>query len=102
MIVYLQETQETTSAVKDCLVLFVGEMNVFKLRAARDGQHGALTPGVSILFHLGEDFGGAVEAGEGFGELGSDVHNLENGGDHEGQEHVVAKVVSDGPGMGKN
>ncbi len=52
--------------------------------------------GLGVLFVLGEDLGGAVEAGEGLGELGADGDELDDGGDHEGEEHDVGDVAAGG------
>ena len=52
--------------------------------------------GFGVFFALVEDLGGAVEAGEGFGELGADGDELDDGGDHEGEEHDVGDVAAGG------
>ncbi len=58
--------------------------------------------GVGKFVVLGEDLHGAVEAGDGFGELGADVHDLEDGRDHEGEEHGVLHVVAFGEASGES
>ncbi len=45
---------------------------------------------------LVEDLGGAVEAGDGFGELRADGNELDDGNSHEGEEHDVGHVAAGG------
>ena len=54
-------------------------------------------PGNLVLFELGHDFAGAIEAGKGLRELRADVHDLKDRRNHEGEKHVVAEVVADRP-----
>ena len=58
--------------------------------------------GALIFFELGHDLVGAIQAGKGLSQLGADVDDLEDGRDHEGEKHVVAEVVADGPSVGED
>ncbi len=50
--------------------------------------------GFAVFLGFVEDLGGAIEAGEGFGELGADGDELDDGGDHKGEKHDVGDVTA--------
>ena len=52
--------------------------------------------GLGVLWRLGEDLAGAVEAGEGLGELRADADDLDDGRDQEGEEHDVGDEAAEG------
>jgi hypothetical protein len=81
-------------AVQDGLAGFVGEDDVLEDYVALDGIDGVDAGGLAVLLGFGEDLGGAVEAGEGFGELGADADELGDGRDHEGEEHGELDVAA--------
>ena len=86
--------------MEDFLVGLVGEADVVEADVAADVGEGGLAGGFGVFLGLGEDLGGAVEAGEGFGELGADGDELSDGGDHEREEHHVGDVAAGGEGSG--
>ena len=53
--------------------------------------------GTWFFFELGHHFVGAVQSGEGFGQLRADGNHLHYGGDHEGEEEDVLQIVAGGP-----
>ncbi len=81
-------------AVKDRLAGVVGEGDFLEGDVAVDGGEVVGTGGLGVFFVLGEDLGGAVEAGYGFGELGADGDELNDRGDHEREEHDVGDVAA--------
>ncbi len=63
---------------------------------AVDGGEVVGASGLGVFLVLGEDLGGAVEAGDGLGELGADGDELDDGGDHEREEHDVGDIAAGG------
>ena len=69
-------------------------MTLSKTTSPLDGADGTGASGLAIFLGLVEDLGGAIEAGEGFGELGADGDELDDRGNHESQEHRVFDVTA--------
>ena len=84
-------------AVQNGFLRRVSELHIVKLHTALDGRHLDGAPGGLILFELGHDLVRAIEARESLSQLRADVHDLEDGRNHEGEKHVVLKVVADAP-----
>src|ERR1700688_4256319 len=84
------------NAMENWLVGFVGEVYVLKFYVAVNRSQGHGTIRLGVFFSFGKDFAGAVEAGDSLGQLGADIHYLEDGGNHEGQEHGVGEVITEG------
>ncbi len=82
--------------MEDGLVGLVGEGDVLEGYVAVDRAEDLGAGGLVVLGSLGEDLAGAVESGDGFGELGADGDQLRYRGDHEGQEHDVGDVAAGG------
>ena len=80
--------------VQDGLVGDVGEADVDEADVAFEGAELDGAGGVGVLFALAHDLAGAVEAGEGFGELRADGDELHDGRGHEGEHHDVGHVAA--------
>jgi len=63
---------------------------------ARDPADGGLAPRVFIFGQLMHDFAGALQAGQGFADLGADAHNLKNRPHQKCQEHGELEELADG------
>ncbi len=87
-------------AVEDGLAGLVGEGDVVEGDVAVDGGMMTVRVGSLSSSRFVENLGGAVEAGEGFGELGADGDELDDGGDHEGEQHGVLDVAADVEAVG--
>ncbi len=83
-------------AVKDGLAGVVGEGDVLEGDVAADGGEIVSSGWLGVFFLMGHDFHGAVESGDTFGELGADGDELNDGGDHKGEEHDVGDVTAGG------
>ena len=87
-------------AVKDGLAGVVGEGDVLEGDVAVDWPKQVSAGGLGVLFLVGHDFHGAIEAGDSFGELGADGDELDDGGDHEREEHDIGDVAAGGEASG--
>ncbi len=77
-------------------VNLVGEVHIFELqipinRSQRDGAAGLV-----VFFLFCKNLAGTIKAGNGLGELGADIHHLENRRNHERQKHGVGEVIAEG------
>ena len=87
-------------AMEDGLLGLIGEGDVLEGDVAADGRKVVGAAGLGVLFALGEYLGGAVEAGDGFGELGAYADKLDDGSDHEREKHDVGDVAAGGEASG--
>lgn len=89
-------------AAEDGFAGFVFEFDIFEADVAGEGRQRGGTAGVGILGGFVEDFAGAFEAGDGFGELGADADDLEDGGDEEAHEGGEGDEAAEGEGAGED
>ena len=76
------------------LVFHVGEVDIIEAYIAVELAELQLAVRAGVLLHLVKNFGGAVEAGQGFGDLRTDGHELNDRRDHEGEQHRVLYVIT--------
>ena len=57
--------------LEDRFSFFIGEIDTLEFNASIDGRHDNRARGVVVFAEFGEDFAGALKAGEGFRELGA-------------------------------
>src|SRR5271165_6319411 len=84
------------NAVQHGLVRLVGKLDLIEGDVAVNFAECVGARGICEFVTLGEDLHGAVEAGDGFGKLRADVHNLKDRRNHEGQQHRVLEVAAGG------
>ena len=82
--------------MEDGLAGVVGEGDVLEGNVAADGGEIVSSGWLGVFFLMGHDLHSAVEAGDTFGELSADGDQLNDGGDHKGEEHDVGDVATCG------
>src|SRR5579875_2448705 len=87
--------------MQDRFVRLIAEADILKLNVAANLADGHCPLRVAEFVHLAHDLNGAVESGDGLGQLCADVHNLEYRSNHEGEKHIVLKVVAERKAMGE-
>ena len=84
------------NAVQHLLAGLVREMHIVEFHAAFDALEGHAAPRILIFLRFVQDFAGAFEAGDGFGDLRADGHDLENRGDQKDQKRRVGNQLASG------
>ena len=78
------------------LVRDISEGNIAELDLAFDSAEGESAPWVFVFGALVEHFAGALESGEGFGDLGSDGDDLEERCGEVSEKHDVGESIRRG------
>ena len=89
-----------THVVQHRLAGIVGEVHVLENHRALARRHHLGAPRVLVFGLLVKDFLGAVESGQGFGQLGADRHHLKHRRHQHGQEHGEGHQVAHGHAAG--
>ena len=88
--------------MQDFLARIVCKVHIFHFHLSGDARKFDDAARRFIFDFLVQNFSGALESGDGFGDLRSDSYDLKYGGNQEAQEDGVGQKGAQGHGAGKN
>ena len=91
-----------THLMKNFLAGIVGKVHIFHDDSAVDAFHSDRAARIFVFFLFVQDFAGALEAGDGFGDLRADGDDLKHRSNQETEEKIERKPVAQGHAAAQN